>query len=308
MSTYIDLGKFRAGERLQKEWGFGGQRRWRDGLLLLAFFFGGVGAGQFLVSTLIVKWPISALIGLLIVLVGKGAAHILFLGRPSRFWRIFFRPQTSWISRGLIFMTIFVIFGALYLAPDLGFDWLPWSSSSTTGIALWIVAALASLFMMVYDGFLLASGRSIPSWHSGIIPMLFAIYSLDSGIAITSTISALSGRIETVAEAAYLDTLLLLAVLASLSVYLLTMSGTSPAARLSLRNLLVGGVAPFFIGGAIIAGVVIPLILIYLASSISLSYLNLALSLTAVAGILALLGDLFVRHSILKVGYHISLI
>jgi formate-dependent nitrite reductase membrane component NrfD len=86
------------------------------------------------------------------------------------------------------------------------------------------------------------------------------------------------------------------------------MSGTSPAARLSLRNLLVGGVAPFFIGGAIIAGVVIPLILIYLASSISLSYLNLALSLTAVAGILALLGDLFVRHSILKVGYHISLI
>jgi formate-dependent nitrite reductase membrane component NrfD len=240
----------------------------------------------------------------LIVLIGKGAAHILFLGRPSRFWRIFFRPQTSWISRGLIFMVIFVVFGALYLAPDLGFDWLPWSSTSTTGIVLWIVAAFASLCMMIYDGFLLMSGRSIPAWHNGIIPLLFAIYSLDSGIALTSTLSALSGRIETVAEAAYTDMLVLLAVLASLGVYLLSMAGASPAARLSLRNLLRGGVAPFFIGGTIIAGVVVPLILIYLASSIL--YLEVALSLIAVAGILALLGDLFVRHSILKVGYHTS--
>jgi len=304
LTSHIDLGKFRAGEHLQREWGFGGQRKWRDGLLLLAFFFGGVGAGQFLISTLLIKWPLSALIGLLIVLIGKGAAHILYLGRPSRFWRIFFRPQTSWISRGLIFMTIFVIFGALYLAPDLGFDWLPWSSTSATGIVLWIIAAFASLCMMVYDGFLLMSGRSIPSWHNGIIPLLFAIYSLDSGIAITSTLSALSGKIETVAEATYIDTLVLLAVLASLGVYLLSMAGISPAARLSLRDLLRGGVAPFFIGGTIIAGVVVPLILIYLASSIS--YLELALNLIAVAGILALLGDLFVRHSILKVGYHLS--
>jgi formate-dependent nitrite reductase membrane component NrfD len=304
LPTYRDLGKFRAGEYLQREWGFGGQRKWRDGLLLLAFFFGGVGAGQFLISTLLEKWPLSALIGLLIVLIGKGAAHILFLGRPSRFWRIFFRPQTSWISRGLIFMVIFVVFGALYLAPDLGFDWLPWSSTSTTGIVLWIVAAFASLCMMIYDGFLLMSGRSIPAWHNGIIPLLFAIYSLDSGIALTSTLSALSGRIETVAEAAYTDMLVLLAVLASLGVYLLSMAGASPAARLSLRNLLRGGVAPFFIGGTIIAGVVVPLILIYLASSIL--YLEVALSLIAVAGILALLGDLFVRHSILKVGYHTS--
>ncbi|MEM4297511.1 MAG: NrfD/PsrC family molybdoenzyme membrane anchor subunit, partial [Nitrososphaerota archaeon] len=116
--SMLDIEKFRAGELLQKEWGFGGQRRWRDGWILLAFFLGGIGAGQFFISTTLFNHYLSALIGLLIVAIGKTVAHILYLGKPSRFWRIFFRPQTSWISRGLIFMVIFIILSILYLAPE----------------------------------------------------------------------------------------------------------------------------------------------------------------------------------------------
>ena len=56
---------------------------WRIGA---AFFFGEIGAGLFLVS-LVMGQPQAMLVGYLIVVAGKNTAHLLYLGRPSRFWR-----------------------------------------------------------------------------------------------------------------------------------------------------------------------------------------------------------------------------
>ena len=96
--------------------GFDRQREWieRRGLLLLtAFYLGGVGGGLFLAS-LIIGWKAGIPIALGIVALGKGPAHMLYLGRPLRFWRAFRRPHSSWISRGIYFMMSFILFGILY--------------------------------------------------------------------------------------------------------------------------------------------------------------------------------------------------
>ncbi len=68
------------------------QKEWieRRGVLLwLAFFFIELGAGMFFVASffnslfvMLIGWLICAMLG--------GGLHLLFLGKPLRFWRIVF--------------------------------------------------------------------------------------------------------------------------------------------------------------------------------------------------------------------------
>ena len=102
--------QFRIGYTAQREWAW---------LITAAFFFGSVGAGLFVVSYF-AGFSEGALAGLLIVGVLKTTAHMLFLGKPLRFWRAVFRWRTSWISRGVIAMTVFLACGLVYLLPYLG--------------------------------------------------------------------------------------------------------------------------------------------------------------------------------------------
>ncbi len=87
-------GEFVVGFRVQREW------RW---LILTAFFLGGLGGGLFMVSAF-AGFAAGMLAGLLVVIVGKGTAHLLFLGRPGRFWRAAMRvlahdPRRSYTAR-----------------------------------------------------------------------------------------------------------------------------------------------------------------------------------------------------------------
>src|SRR5512139_1553640 len=93
------------------EWMLKGNRQteWiekRGILLWLAFYTGGLGGGLYLVSLFFNNiW--GMLLGWIIVAVLKGTFHILFLGKPTRFWRMVIHPQTSWLSRGLLFVLSF---------------------------------------------------------------------------------------------------------------------------------------------------------------------------------------------------------
>jgi len=294
---------FKPGARTQMEWGFGGRRRWRDGALLMALFLGGIGAGQFVISTWFIDSVTSALVGLLVVGVGKTVAHLIYLGQPMRFYRLFLRPRTSWISRGLIFMVVFVIFAAAYLAPDIGFDWVPWTSESTLGQALWLAAVLSASLVMVYDGFVLASCKSITAWNTALMPPLFFTYSIAGGVAMTSlTVIATEGKIIEQNTLTNLDAILLTTMFALLIIYIMSMAASTATAKESLRKLTTTKVAIAFIGVAIIAGLLVPLTLTY--------YHELAVEGTvasvflAISSILELSGDLSVRHSILRAGLH----
>ncbi|MEM4297510.1 MAG: NrfD/PsrC family molybdoenzyme membrane anchor subunit, partial [Nitrososphaerota archaeon] len=181
-----------------------------------------------------------------------------------------------------------------------------WTTSSTLGRAIWSASIVASFLVMVYDGFLLNSGRSISAWNSSLIPLIFVIYSLGGGVALTSITFLSSGATPSAEVIGYLDTLLLLAILACIGVYLISLTSLGKTARESIRLLVRGRVAPFFLIGAVIAGIVIPLILLYITHSPESSR---ALSMLMVAtAMLELAGDLSFRHSILRVGLHIPLI
>lgn len=294
---------FKPGPRAQMEWGFGGRRRWRDGALLMALFLGGIGAGQFVISTWLMDSVTSALVGLLVVGVGKTVAHLIYLGQPTRFYRLFLKPGTSWISRGLIFMVVFVVFGAAYLAPDIGFDWVPWTSDSTLGGALWFVALLSAGLVMVYDGFVLASCKSITSWNTALMPPLFFTYAIAGGVAMTYlTMTATGGEVLDQEAMLSLDTILLTTMFALVVIYLVNMTASTSTARESLRRLTSTRLAIAFIGLAMIAGLLVPLVLTYL-HEVAVEG-AVASALLAASAILELAGDLSVRHSILRAGLH----
>ncbi len=294
---------FKPGARAQMEWGFGGRRRWRDGALLMALFLGGIGAGQFVVSTWLIDSTTSALVGLLIVGVGKTVAHLVYLGQPWRFYRLFLRPKTSWVSRGLIFMVVFVMFGAAYLAPDLGFDWVSWTTDSTLGEIIWLAAFASACLVMVYDGFVLASCKSITAWATALMPPLFFTYAVAGGTAMTFLTLIATGA-ETIEESTLtdIDAILLSAMFALLVIYIVNLLASTATARESLRKLTTTKVAIAFIGLAIIAGLLVPLMLTYYHEHAATG--TLATVLLAASAILELSGDLSVRHSILRAGLH----
>src|SRR3972149_1093347 len=58
------------------------RQTWWNGLIGSAFFFGEIGAGLFLISSLTGHW-LGMAVGYLIVMVGKNSAHLLYLGRAA---------------------------------------------------------------------------------------------------------------------------------------------------------------------------------------------------------------------------------
>src|SRR5581483_2825960 len=153
---------------------------WRIGI---AFFCGEIGAGLFLVSL----WTghfLGLLVGYLIVVAGKNAAHLLYLGRPGRFWRAAMRPDRSWIARGIWATGVFAIFGAASLGIRAHVVSLPTFVMSAADV----LAGCAALFIMFYDGLVMRASSGIRFWNSLLLPVLCFTYALLGGSTLELTL------------------------------------------------------------------------------------------------------------------------
>ena len=142
------------------EWrvGYPRQTEWIDrrGIFLwIAFYTGGLGGGLYLVSLFFNSlW--GMFLSWLIIAVIKGGAHLIFLGKPLRFWRIVFRPGSSWLSRGIIFVLSFVFLAAVQMALSY---WIPGSAAESV---FKVLAGLAALGITIYTGFILNTVKAVP--------------------------------------------------------------------------------------------------------------------------------------------------
>jgi formate-dependent nitrite reductase membrane component NrfD len=270
--------------------GFDRQREWieRRGLLLLAaFYFGEIGGGLFLAS-IISGWKAGIPIALGIVAIGEGSAHLLFLGRPLRFWRAFRRPHSSWVSRGIYFMVIFVILGI--------FSYIFYGN-----IALAAVSGFFAFALVIYAGFALAASPGIPFWSNPLVPIIFAGAALASGAALvdashsinTETVITHVDRLET------MGLVMVTAMVVLIFAYLVGSYMSSVAAKESVAYLTWRGMALVFWIGVIVLGIVIPLSIVVPA------YIGeVARGWLAVAGISELCSSFVLKYSLLKAGIH----
>jgi formate-dependent nitrite reductase membrane component NrfD len=271
-----------------------GQREWAW-LLALYLFFGSLGSSLYLLYRIFALPLAFALISLALVLLG--AVTLLFkLGSPHRAWRAAFRPGTSWISRGVLFVTGFLAFATLSVLPALT-PWvpqlalLPWREGSAAGQLLGAIAGLLALLTAIYPGFVVSNSRAIPFWNTRFLPLLFFAYAAmgATGIVLIGASFFGEGRPSITLLAAGLIVINLVLVAS----YLFTMNLAGGAARESVRRLNRLPLAAVFWIGVVLFGLIVPLAaVLWFAAAVP------------IAGACLLLGGLLLRYAVLKAGVY----
>ena len=279
------------------------QREWHI-LILVAFFFGAVGCGLFLVSAFY-NFTFGVMLSLLIIALIMGIPHLIYLGHPLRVWRIFTSRtafKTSWLTRGMWGWVVFMVFGVLYIAPSLSwFAWLPWTSSEGAGTVMAGIAAAAAIFGIIYPAFVMGQSPAIAFWNNPILPVLFALYGLIDGIDLTFISLAVLGQTYAV-DVEFLERIqIFLFVLGAISIwaYLGVMSVSRVGAREAVQKLTKGELAPIFWGVVVIVGLALPL-----GVALYGYFVGVPLGVSGVTGLLALVGALYFKYAVLRTGVY----
>ena len=98
------------------------QSKW-SWLIAAYLFLAGLGGGAYVTGAVAgflgeQEWAGVAKIGVCLGFpcVAVGCIFLLVdLGSPAKFWRAGMRPNTSWVARGTIIITIFMILGAIHI-------------------------------------------------------------------------------------------------------------------------------------------------------------------------------------------------
>jgi len=283
----------------------------------VAFYLYGAGssAGLIILELLLRRWNVidetTALwgmwMGLLLALVSL-AFLFSHLGPGAR-WRcmyVFLKPNTSWIARGAIIVTVLVLLRIMILMPSLpGFNDLPWGEESGMGAVLRWGALLFAFAFMAYSGLVLSSWNSIAFWNTPLLPVLYIAYSFLAGLgALPLVVLATHGAEKLTAVGAVIWPLLLALLLISgllLLIYVWGMATATVAARESVRRLVSGEHHLSFWLGVVGVGLVVPIALIGMALSggqpISVAWLAIACGAIQVGGFL-------LRDNFLRVGVY----
>ena len=274
------------------------QTEWieRRGVLMwLAEVFSGLGTGLYLVALYFNNlW--GMLFGWLIVIVLKGGLHFAYLGKPLRFWRMLLRPQTSWLSRGFIFMLLFIVAGALQLL----FSYLLPGSGSE--LVFKVIAGLLAFLVAIYTGFVMNYVNGIQLWNSSLLPLLFVLSGVLDGFALVITIGLFGGKVDIMAAEAG-SRLFLVTAAVFIATYLLSTTYVGAAGKQSVVELVRGSLAPVLWVGVVICGIILPVLI-----SISSAFAGAAPALLVIAIISEMVGAFSLKYCILKAGIYAPLI
>jgi formate-dependent nitrite reductase membrane component NrfD len=281
--------------RPQREWGEG-----RGLFLVIGHFLVGVAAGAWLFG-LIFNYSPGLFAGFLLA-GGGGIAHLAFLGRPERFWKMVRHVRTAWISRGFFGLALFLAGAMLYLPPLVLTNW-PWAADSVLGYLGWGMAAVGMVVLIVYMGFVYTASKGIPFWNSPLHPVLYMAYALRGGIAALLVAMALFDAPSAGATSLVTIWIAITAVVIILFAFEIqgALTGGNPAARRSVREMFSGRIAVYFYGGTLLIGLVVPLALV------SGHIAPLGVGVLAAVGLFSALGDFFMKYTTIRAGIYLPL-
>jgi sulfite dehydrogenase (quinone) subunit SoeC len=231
------------------------QNEWiaRRGLLIwLAEVFNGLAGGLYLVSCYFGSAEGMALGWLMIVLL-KGGLHVLYLGKPLRFWRMAANPGTSWLSRGFILVGLFVVLGALQIAVS---QWMPGSAAE---LVLKGFAGLTVFLLVMNTGFVMNCVNAIPFWNTAMLPLLFISCGILDGLGLIMALGLYERLGAAPAESAARLFLIVNALL--IAVYLWSASYAGAAGKQPTLELVKGRLAALLWIGVFLCGILVPLMI-----------------------------------------------
>jgi formate-dependent nitrite reductase membrane component NrfD len=266
--------------------------------LWLAFFFIELGAGMFFIASLLdnvlamsIGWFLCAVLG--------GGFHLLYLGKPLRFWRMAFSSgwKTSWISRGIIFVSLFLSFGFIHIL-------LMQVSIRSTGLV--VIADLFAFLTVIYGGFAMNYVNGIPLWNTALLPILYVVSGLWGGAEVTLGLALGSGAMVVGKAVEEWIRILLIGYLLLVPVYLMSVRYTSSTGQVSVRYMLQSQWSGVFWIGVVILGMIVPMVAVINSMVTNLEAISAAFLYCAILS--GLIGDLAMRYLILKCGMYGPLI
>jgi polysulfide reductase chain C len=113
------------------------------------------------------------------------------LGKPQNFWRAWMKPVTSWIARGTLIIAVF-----MFIAFFHTIFWIWPFNSLETAIGprhfLGMLGVVFALATVIHAGILLAAARPIAFWSTAMLPLLFLVSALSTGMMAVIVISSLA--------------------------------------------------------------------------------------------------------------------
>ena len=225
------------------------------------------------------------------------ALSVLFLiwdlGRPRYFLRAIRRPARSWLSRGSWILISFVVLAVVTVA----------SGTPRLLAALSLAAALA---VAAYTGLLMGTMLSRPLWNSPVLPVLYMISALSTGIAVSVVAGVVFGSGHFAASGIGMQTSqalravhigILIAEIVVLYFYLQVAYGRT---RTSVDLLVRGAVAGPFWLGVVGVGLVLPLAL--LSAEVDIRSASALAMMDLLAEVAVLIGGFLLRRVILAAG------
>ena len=287
LALYRDL---EAVYRPQRVWAEG-----RAGALVGAHFLSGVGAGGWLLG-LVLNIPLLLSLSLAAIAL-SGVVHLAFLGHPERAWKMIKRPSSSWISRGLWAIMIFLPTAALYLAGAYG----AWGTRGAFGIIMLVISVVAMGGIFLYKGFVYAVSRAVALWHSPLLPVSYIAVGVRGGAAAglgaLAFVDGPGGHL--------VQTWWIAATCATIFLFLieLAMGQHDSTIGRSLHLLIGGDLAGVFYVAVVGLGVIVPAALVIASYAASIGAAGLI-----IAGILSLAGDLFYKYCMNTAGTYVPLV
>jgi polysulfide reductase chain C len=293
-------------------------------LIAWYLFLAGVGAGAYIVAIVarqlgtryqpLVKPGIF--LGAPLVAIGSGLL-LLDLGSPLRAYLGFLRPQSSMISIGIWIITLFIVLGLAHISALL-FKQVKLSEQVLQWLG-WITAAFA-VGTAIYTGLLLGVVKAVPFWNTPILPLLFLISALSTGMGAVLLVVGVSRWVmpkqveaekaqiaESVHALSRFDLPLVVTELLVLFFLILLMVASRSTAAESARYLVSGGYALAFWVGIILVGLVIPVVLevwtLTRGQKLPLARLT---DVGVVVGLCLLIGGIVLRYAILAAGASVS--
>jgi polysulfide reductase chain C len=291
----------------QEHWGW---------IIAIYLYLAGMGAGSYIIGT-VIQWAVhsssivtiwgqpldTAKVALLWgpILVAIGAPFlILDLGIKRRFLYACLNPRTSWVARGFIILSVFIILGLIIFTKSaLPYGWLHAMSS------LWhipeVIALIFAFGTALYTGILLKATKSIPLWNTYFLPLLFLVSALSTGsmAIILSTLGSGLFTHDSTALKVLMSAEQILVVVEGivLYIYLSRSYRTSEQGKDSIRLLLLGEKKFIFWGGIVLLGFIFPFVLegigVFSRGNVWLIFSS---------GVVLLCGGFFLRLGVLSAG------
>ena len=127
---------------------------------------------------------VAAMVGATLALVGGGLlASFFHLGHPERAWRSAAMWRTSWLSREVIALPLFMALAAAY-------GGMHWLGRLQGALAVGGLAALACVALFVCTGMIYACLKFLQEWHSPLTVANFILLGSASGLTAAAALAA----------------------------------------------------------------------------------------------------------------------